>query len=295
MLTIDKIRRLQELHSYDAHVSRLSGIKAAVGDMSAIGQDATLEDIAAECTEFLSSSIAYNSGGVEKPVGNTLRTQSFYLGSHEKAYRIALQISYEVQETADSDDYTSFEFVLGKCQDFIAKSFRERRDERDKLERTKAYISDFVYNGKPGSVRRPGGGRYTLAELVVALANEITNYGPITQYVEDDSIDEIRANGPKEVFVESAGKTLRSDAVFQNSEHMERIISKLIGVSKVRLTPKSPMVNARTIEGYRVNATYAGISPYSQPAFVLRKFCERLIKPEDMVQKSRLASQFRNS
>ena len=283
MLTIDKVRELQESLSYDKNVGLLSGFSAkATNDKET--SDAALEDVAAECAGFLAENISQARGSNDKPRGDTLRSRRFCLERFNQVYRIALQISYELQETADTDDYMSFESVLEKCQDYIARSFRERRDEREKIERTRAYISDFVYKGAPCNVRKPGGGRYTAAELAAALANEITNYGPITQFVEDESIDEIRANGPKEVFLESKGKTFRCNAVFQNAEHMERIISKLIGVSKVRLTPKSPMVNARTIEGYRVNATYAGISPYNQPAFVLRKFSKREIDPEEMVR-----------
>lgn len=44
------------------------------------------------------------------------------------------------------------------------------------------------------------------------------------------------------------------------------------------------MVNARTIEGYRVNATHADISPYDVPAFVIRKFHKKSITPEMMMQ-----------
>ncbi|MCJ8011828.1 Flp pilus assembly complex ATPase component TadA [Paenibacillus sp. KQZ6P-2] len=102
--------------------------------------------------------------------------------------------------------------------------------------------------------------------------------------MEDPSIDEIRGNGPDQIFVESGGKTLMWDQHFSDREHMERIIAKLIGVSKVRLTPKIPMVNARTIEGYRVNATHAEISPYGMPAFVIRKFSKKSITPETMIK-----------
>ena len=117
-----------------------------------------------------------------------------------------------------------------------------------------------------------------------ALIDEITQYGPITQAMEDTSIDEIRANGPDQIFVESGGKTIQWEQHFSDREHMERIISKLIGVSKVRLTPKIPMVNARTIEGYRVNATHAEISPYDVPAFVIRKFSKKSITSESMIK-----------
>lgn len=44
------------------------------------------------------------------------------------------------------------------------------------------------------------------------------------------------------------------------------------------------MVNARTIEGYRVNATHADISPYDMPAFVIRKFTKKDISPDLMIQ-----------
>ena len=282
MLTLDKVREMQERHFYEKNINKLISVDESTSDESEAV--VTLEDAMTECTGFLVSNMEKNKGDGDKPVGEILRTRSFDFGKLNKQYRVALQISYEELEHDFQDDYMSLEFALERCQDYIAKSFRERRDERDKMERTKAYISDFVYKGVPGNVRKPGGGRYSLSELVIALTNEITNYGPITQYMEDDCIDEIRANGPKEVFLESGGKTLRCDATFHNAEHMERIISKLIGVSKVRLTPKSPMVNARTIEGYRVNATYAGLSPYNQPSFVIRKFSKRNVRPEDMVK-----------
>jgi len=44
------------------------------------------------------------------------------------------------------------------------------------------------------------------------------------------------------------------------------------------------MVNARTIEGYRVNATHADISPYGNPAFVVRKFKKYTLTPEEMIK-----------
>jgi len=283
MLTLEKIRALQEMNAFDENIKRISALSESP-DASAAAENITAEDVARECLSFLQSNMLKNQGSIDRPMGDTLRSKRFDFGDPNQKYRLALQISYERQEADDMGYYTSFEYILEKCQDYIAKNFRERRDERDKLERTRAYISDFVYTGNPGSVRKPGGGRYTLAELVIALMNEITNYGPITQYVDDETIDEVRANGPKEIFLESAGKSTRCEASFQNNEHMERIISKLIGVSKLRMTPKSPMVNARTIEGYRLNATHASISPYNQPAFVLRKFSKRVMEPADLVK-----------
>ena len=180
-----------------------------------------------------------------------------------------------------------FEEALELCQKYITKiatnSYRRESDPLRKRELTKLYINEFVDSQKPVVKTPTGTGTFDFVGLKSALIDEITHYGPITKAMEDLSIDEIRANGPDQIFVESAGKTIKWDQKFTDREHMERIISKLIGVSKVRLTPRVPMVNARTIEGFRVNATHADISPYDVPAFVIRKFNKKSITPQVML------------
>jgi len=208
----------------------------------------------------------------------------------EMQMKLSLQTS-----TGDSMDelrnrYTAitFEEAVELCQKYISKAathaFRRENDPGRKREMTKAYISEFVDSQRPTVLRPNSDDMFDLGSLKQALIDEITHYGPITKAMEDPRIDEIRANGPQQIFVESGGKTHPWDQHFTDREHMERIISKLIGVSKVRLTPKIPMVNARTIEGYRVNATHAEISPYNQPAFVVRKFNKKTITPETMIR-----------
>lgn len=194
-----------------------------------------------------------------------------------------------MEDLASKYTTISFDEALELCQKYITKitthAYRRENDPVRKREMTKAYINEFVDAQKP-SVE----GFYDLAELKNALTNEITHYGPITKAMEDPSIDEIRANGPDQIFVESGGRSLQWDQHFTDRDHMERIIAKLIGISKVRLIPKIPMVNARTIEGYRVNATHAEISPYDQPAFVIRKFSKKSIVPKMLIKNKSFSS-----
>ena len=176
----------------------------------------------------------------------------------------------------------TFEQALEMCQQYITRAatdaFRQENDAERKREITKHYIREFVDVKQPVVEGYPN-----LFVLKDALIDEITHYGPITKAMEDPSIDEIRANGIDQIFVETGGKAELWNQSFTDKEHMERIISKLLGVSKARLTPKIPMVNARTMEGYRVNATHSDISPYGQPAFVIRKFSKKSITPEKMM------------
>ena len=60
--------------------------------------------------------------------------------------------------------------------------------------------------------------------------------------MEDSEIDEIRANSTNQIFVERYGKSYIWDKSFTDREHMEKVITKLIRASKVRLTPKNPIV-----------------------------------------------------
>ncbi|RCX18254.1 pilus assembly protein CpaF [Anaerobacterium chartisolvens] len=190
-----------------------------------------------------------------------------------------------VQKGDASRKYASvaFDEVLKHCQQYISKTasnfYRRLDDAAKKREMTERYIIDYVETQKPEVE-----GYDDLISLKGALIDEITQYGPITEVMEDPEIDEIRANGPRQIFIERYGRTEMLDKQFNDREHMERIISKLIGVSKMRLTPRMPMVNARTIEGYRVNATHGDISPYDSPAFVIRKFKKSAMSPLKMIE-----------
>ena len=198
------------------------------------------------------------------------------------------------EEAANSNRYIklSFEEALGMCQRYVSRvatnAFRRENDPAKRREMTIDYINEFVDEQQAGRSEHRQlfsvEGFDSLAELKIALADEITHYGPITKAMEDPAVDEIRSNAYNQIFVENEGRTFFLNKQFSDREHMERIIHKLIGVSKMRLTPKTPMVNARTVEGYRVNATHAEISPYSQPAFVIRKFNKKSITAEKMIQ-----------
>ena len=214
----------------------------------------------------------------------------------EMQQKAAKTMFYDIadEEAIISSKYVtlSFEEALNLCQRYISRAatnaFRRENDPVKRRAMTIGYINEFVDEQQNNRSEQKQvfsvEGFASLAELKIALADEISHYGPITKAMEDKAVDEIRANAYNQIFVESEGRTLLLKKQFSNREHMERIIYKLIGVSKVRLTPKTPMVNARTVEGYRVNATHAEISPYSQPAFVVRKFNKKSITAESMIQ-----------
>jgi len=219
-------------------------------------------------------------------------TRSRISEMQQRATRDVIGAGADAERLSNRFVTLSSDEVLVMCQRYITKAatnaFRRENDPLKRREMTIGYINEFVdsrQSSGTGEHRRLDVAGYSsLADLKCALAEEITHYGPITKAMEDPAVDEIRANAFDQIFVESEGRTMLLDKQFYDREHMERIISKLLAVSKARMTPKTPMVNARTVEGYRVNATHADISPYGQPAFVIRKFSKKTITAEKMIE-----------
>ncbi len=188
-----------------------------------------------------------------------------------------------MNKTRDKITVMSFDEAISQCQAYINKNathnYRKIEDIKQKRIMTDRYICEYVEVEKPDVEEFK-----ELLDLKQALIEEITQYGPITDAMENDTIEEIRANGPKQIFIERLGVTELLDKNFVDKEHMEKIITKLIRASKQRLTPKTPLVNARTIEGARVNATHSCISPYGNPSFVIRKFKKNTVTPGELVR-----------
>ena len=180
----------------------------------------------------------------------------------------------------------SLAFVTNECRKAIEEQSAKYRDldALAKREAIKQIIIDFVMDTKPlvaGYI--DGENRPDTIKLVDKLVEDITDYGILTTAMMDEEVYEIRCNG-KELKVEIKGRvtdlTDKDGNIisFESVEQQEVIMRKLLG--DVRLTPMDALVNARTIEGYRMAAVHSSaMSPDpNNPtgdkyhAFVLRKF-----------------------
>ncbi|MBM4764489.1 CpaF family protein [Bacillus sp. B15-48] len=120
-------------------------------------------------------------------------------------------------------------------------------------------------------------------ELISSIKHELLAYGPITPLLENPMISEVMVNGPKEVYCEQDGKIIRSDAVFQNDQHVMRVIEKIVSPIGRRVDESSPMVDARLPDGSRVNAIIPPLA-LKGPALTIRKFSEKPFTIQDLVR-----------
>ena len=120
--------------------------------------------------------------------------------------------------------------------------------------------------------------RRRLFEQIVA---EILGFGPLEPLLAMDDITEIMVNGPKNIYIERNGLISRTDATFENEDHVLRIIDRIVAPLGRRIDESSPTVDARLPDGSRVNAVIPPISLVG-PVITIRKFSKVPFTIEDL-------------
>ena len=121
------------------------------------------------------------------------------------------------------------------------------------------------------------------ARMFESIAADILGFGPLEVLLNDTEISEIMVNGPRNIYVERKGKLTKSDVIFNNDEHVMRVIDRIISPLGRRCDESSPMVDARLPDGSRVNAVIRPISLVG-PCLSIRKFKKEGITVEDMIR-----------
>ena len=119
--------------------------------------------------------------------------------------------------------------------------------------------------------------------MLEQITDEIIGLGPLEPLLRDESITEIMVNGPRQVYIERGGKIELSNVVFQNDDHVMRIIDRIIAPIGRRVDESSPMVDARLTDGSRVNAIIPPLSLVG-PVMTIRKFAASPFTVEDLIR-----------
>jgi pilus assembly protein CpaF len=114
------------------------------------------------------------------------------------------------------------------------------------------------------------------------ILDEMTGFGPIQPLLDDPDVSEVMVNGPKKVFVEKGGKLTKSAITFDDDDHVERIIDRIILPLGRRVDADSPTVDARLPDGSRVNAVIRPVS-IDGPCITIRKFKKDKLSIQQLV------------
>jgi pilus assembly protein CpaF len=118
--------------------------------------------------------------------------------------------------------------------------------------------------------------------LFSELIDEVFGLGPLEPLLRDKTISDILVNTYKHVYVERGGILERVPATFQDNRHLMRVIDRIVSGVGRRVDDSSPMVDARLLDGSRVNAIIPPLA-VDGPLLSIRRFPAERLKPDDLV------------
>ncbi len=124
--------------------------------------------------------------------------------------------------------------------------------------------------------------------LIREVEADVLGLGPLQPLVEDPTITEVMVNGPSNVYIERAGRLERSNVYFEDEPHLRRVIERIVTRVGRRIDESSPLVDARLLDGSRVNAIIPPLA-VSGSTLTIRKFSHEALSVDDLIKLGTLA------
>src|SRR6185436_1754351 len=128
---------------------------------------------------------------------------------------------------------------------------------------------------------------YERESIVVDVLNELFGLGPLEALLLDPEISDILVNRYDQIYIEKNGMLEPVDAVFKDDRHLMRIIERIVSTVGRRIDESSPMVDARLLDGSRVNAIIPPLS-IDGPVLSIRRFRTDKLGGSDLVRSQSL-------
>ncbi len=125
--------------------------------------------------------------------------------------------------------------------------------------------------------------------LVGQVLDEIFGLGPLEPLLKDAEISDILVNTHQRVFVERRGKLELTEVRFQDERHLRQILDRIVSAVGRRIDESSPMVDARLLDGSRINAVIPPLS-IDGPHLSIRKFKQDALTGLDLLRNGSLTA-----
>jgi len=119
-------------------------------------------------------------------------------------------------------------------------------------------------------------------QLVADLTDDVLGLGPIERFLADPTVTEVMVNGCRSIYVERAGRLMRTEEHFDSDARLRQVIDKIVSAVGRRIDESSPMVDARLADGSRVNAVIPPLS-LDGPMLTVRKFAKHRLTVDDLI------------
>jgi pilus assembly protein CpaF len=124
-------------------------------------------------------------------------------------------------------------------------------------------------------------------QVIDEVLDEVFGLGPLEPLLADPSISDILVNTHRQVYVERDGLLELTSVTFRDTAHLLRIIDKIVSQVGRRIDESTPMVDARLVDGSRVNAIIPPLA-VDGPLLSIRRFSTDKLMPRDLVERKAL-------
>ena len=114
------------------------------------------------------------------------------------------------------------------------------------------------------------------------LFNAFRKLNILQEFLEDEDITEIMINGTQNIFFEKDGRIFQSDKRFVSREKLEDVVQQIAAGSNRLVNEASPIVDARLLDGSRVNIVLPPIA-IDGPIVTIRKFSKEAITMKQLI------------
>lgn len=119
--------------------------------------------------------------------------------------------------------------------------------------------------------------------LIEAVLDEYLGLGPIEPLMHDPDVSDILVNAPDEVYVERNGVLEETAVRFADNKHIRSVIERIVSRIGRRIDDMQPLVDARLVDGSRVNAVIPPLA-IKGPTLSIRRFPEKPLDLSDLLR-----------
>jgi pilus assembly protein CpaF len=126
--------------------------------------------------------------------------------------------------------------------------------------------------------------------IVEQVLDEVFGLGPLEPLLADPTISDILVNGHTKIYVERFGKLEPTGVRFDDEAHLMRMVDRIVTKVGRRVDESTPMVDARLMDGSRVNVIIPPLA-LDGPVVSIRRFgtdrltAQRLVENESVIPK----------
>ncbi len=173
------------------------------------------------------------------------------------------------------------EYFLSEGKHLIDEVSKAMAGEQEARKTVTEFIKTYLENSKIEVEGR------STEEVSKEMFSYLWGLDILQEEYDDESVNEIRVNGPDHIYVLRHLEPERINKKFKDNEHISKIIYRLISHDKgVGLNKSLPTIESMRRDGTRITATCPDIT--KNFTLVLRKHTRKIITPEQMIERGNL-------